>query len=118
MKPAWTHYLKGKRRKRGEMNATEAKYAAHLEGQKLLGGVLWFAFEGVTLRLAKDMRYTPDFIVQVADGMLEIHEVKGFWGETGRLKIKMAANLFPFRFRAFRAKAKKDGGGWAIEEFE
>lgn len=28
-----------------------------------------------------------------------------------------AADLYPLRFVAIRAKAKKDGGGWAVEEF-
>lgn len=35
-----------------------------------------------------------------------------------RAKIKIAAELYPFRFLAARPKAKKDGGGWDIEVFE
>lgn len=52
-----------------------------------------------------------------ADGVLELHEVKGFWSDDARVKIKVAADRFPFRFRAFKARAKRHGGGWAVEEF-
>lgn len=62
-------------------------------------------------------RYTPDFAVMLADGVIEMHEVKGYWTEDARAKIKVAANKFPFRFVAVYKQAKKDGGGWRIEEF-
>ena len=39
-------------------------------------------------------------------------------GEAVRAKIKIAAELYPFRFLAARQKPQKDGGGWAIEVFE
>lgn len=113
----WARNLHGKPRKAGQMNRTEAKYAAHLEGQKVLGTVLWFSFEAVTLKLAKDCRYLPDFIVMRSDGLLEVHEVKGFWAEAAKVRIKVAAAMFPFRFIAVHAKPKKDGGGWRVEEF-
>ena len=74
-------------------------------------------FEGIKLRLADNTFYTPDFAVMSADGVMECHEVKGFWQDDARAKIKVAADLYPFRFVAIKAKAKKDGGGWALEEF-
>jgi hypothetical protein len=40
--------------------------------------------------LAKDTFYTSDFMVMLADGRLEAHEVKGFWQEDARAKIKIA----------------------------
>jgi hypothetical protein len=46
-----------------------------------------------------------------------MHEVKGFWINDGRAKIKIAADLYPVRFVAIKAKPKKDRGGWATEEF-
>lgn len=107
----------GLRRVAGTMNATEARYALDLRLRSAAGEVLWFAFEGITLRLADDVRYTPDFVVQLADGTLEAHEVKGHWLTAARVKIKVAASLFPFRFCAVQAVAKKDGGGWKVEEF-
>jgi hypothetical protein len=99
------------------MNKLEANYAAHLEGQKLLGGVVTFWFDCIKLRLADNTFYTPDFFVLMLDGSLEVHEVKGHWEDDARVKIKVAASLFPFQFYAVTAKAKKDGGGWHREEF-
>ncbi|MBX9348746.1 DUF1064 domain-containing protein [Chromobacterium vaccinii] len=101
----------------GAMNKTEAAYAQHLEAQKVAGRVAWFKFEGLKFRLADNTFYTPDFAVMLAGGEMEAHEVKGFWQDDARAKIKIAADLYPFRFVAIKAKAKKDGGGWAVEEF-
>ncbi len=106
------------RMKAGKMNRTEAAYAARLEELKAAGEILWHSFEGLTLRLADRTRYTPDFAVMRADGLLELHEVKGFWRDDARVKIKVAAELFPFRFIAVKAKSKKAGGGWSQEVFE
>ena len=106
------------RLKVGTMNKTEAAYAATLDLRRYAGEVAWFKFEGVKLRLADNTFYTPDFAVMLADGALEMHEVKGLWQDDARVKIKIAADLYPMRFIAIKARAKKDGGGWAIEEFE
>ena len=105
------------RLKTGEMNKTEAAYDEHLGKLKMLGRILWYKFEGITLRLADNTRYTPDFAVMSADGVMEMHEVKGQWQDDARVKIKVAASIFPFRFMAIKVKAKKDGGGWAVEDF-
>jgi len=105
------------RLKTGEMNKLEAKYSEHLEGLKQTGEVLWWKFEGIKLRLADNTFYTGDFAVQAADEVVEIHEVKGFWQDDARVKIKVAASLYPFRFFAVKPVAKKDGGGWKREEF-
>ena len=51
------------------------------------------------------------------DGILEMHEVKGFWQDDARVKIKVAASIYPFRFVAVKARAKKHGGGWEVENF-
>lgn len=104
------------RMKAGTMNRTEAAYAKHLEGLKAAGEVVWYAFEGMTFKLADRTRYTPDFAVLRADGLMEIHEVKGFFREDAKVKIKVAAEKFPFRFLIIRAKPKRDGGGWDIQE--
>lgn len=105
------------RMKPGAMNKGEAAYAAHLELLKHAGEVLWYRFEGLKLRLADNTFYTPDFAVMTADCVIECHEIKGVWQDTGRAKIKIAADLYPFRFRAFRTRAKKHGGGWQEEDF-
>lgn len=101
----------------GAMNKTEAEYERHLALLRNAGQVLWFKFEAVKLRLADNTFYTPDFGVLAADGVFELHEVKGFWEDDARVKIKVAATLFPFRFKAIKVLAKKHGGGWETEEF-
>lgn len=101
------------RLKTGERNKTEEKYEAYLELQKTAGHVIWHAFESVKLRLADNTFYTPDFSVMAADGVLEMHEVKGYWQDDARVKIKVAAQMYPFRFFAIKTK----NGGWEVEEF-
>lgn len=111
-----THYALG-RLKVGTMNKTEAGYGQHLELLKHAGEVLWYRFEGVKLRLADNTFYTPDFAVMAATGRMELHEVKGFWEDDARVKIKVAAEMYPFKFFAVKVKTKKDGGGYAVEDF-
>ena len=105
------------RLKVGEMNKTEAQYFSHLQQRLFAGDILWFKFEGVKLRLADNTFYTCDFTVLPADAVMEMHEVKGFWQDDARVKIKVAAALYPFRFKAVTPRAKKHGGGWEVEEF-
>ena len=108
---------RGTRRKPGEMNKLEAKMADELRAKQLAGEIDWFAFEAITIKLADRTRYTPDFLVMLPDGQLELWEVKGHWEDDARVKIKVAASLFPFVFRAFKPKTKRDGGGWSVETF-
>ncbi|WP_241772757.1 DUF1064 domain-containing protein [Stenotrophomonas pictorum] len=105
------------RLKAGQMNRTEAAYADRLRALEHAGEIQWHRFEGIKLRLADSTFYTPDFAVMAADGVMEMHEVKGFWQDDARAKIKIAAAQYPFRFIAVRVKAKKEGGGWDVEEF-
>lgn len=105
------------RLKAGAMNKTEAEYAALLQRRCHVGDVAWFRFEGVKLRLADNTFYTPDFAVMRSTGQMEMHEVKGFWTDDARVKIKVAADQYPFEFVAVRKQAKKDGGGWEEERF-
>lgn len=105
------------RLKAGQMNKSEEAYNSHLEQLRAAGEIQWFRFEGLKLRLADATFYTPDFAVMAADGVIECHEIKGFWQDDARVKIKLAADQYPFRFVALKAKAKKDGGGWSVEEF-
>ena len=99
------------------MNKTERQYADRLEILRRAGEVQWFTFESVKLRLANNTFYTPDFAVMNAEGELEMHEVKGFWRDDARVKIKVAASMYPFRFIAVRKKPKSRGGDWEFEEF-
>ena len=105
------------RLKVGQMNRTEAEYAALLEQMRRAGTVAWFKFEGVKLRLADNTFYTPDFAVMLSGGRMQMHEVQGHWLDDARAKIKIAADLYPFEFIAVRKRAKRDGGGFAEEHF-
>jgi hypothetical protein len=105
------------RLKVGAMNKTETAYESDLRDALSLGDILWYRFEGVKLRLADNTFYTPDFAVLASDHVLEMHEVKGWWTDDGRAKIKIAAEMYPFRFKAVKARAKRDGGGWSEEAF-
>ncbi len=98
-----------------EMNRTERDYAALLAVRRAAGEVAWFAFEPLKLRLADNTFYTPDFIVMLANGLLEVHEVKGYWQDDARVKIKVAAKTFPFKF--IGATWDKKLQGWKYEEF-
>lgn len=96
----------------GQMNRTEQAYALTLEARKQSGDIAWYKFEGLKLRLADKTFYTPDFFVMLANGEFEAHEVKGFWQDDARVKIKVAAENYPLKFVA----VKKVKGGWAFEE--
>lgn len=101
------------RLKAGKMNKTEAKYAAYLEGLKQAGEVLWYAFEPANLRLADGCFYRVDFLVLTKENALEAREVKGFWTDDAKVKIKVAADKFPFRFVAIQLVK----GQWVEQEF-
>lgn len=102
------------RLKAGTRNRTEAAYELHLLERARAGEVVWFRFEGLKLRLADSTFYTPDFAVMLAGGQMECHEVKGYWLDDARVKVKVAAELYPFRFIA----ATKSKTGWDKEVFE
>lgn len=99
------------RLKQGEMNATEQQYKAVLDIDPT---VAWYRFEGVKLRLADNTFYTPDFAVMRTDGVMEMHEVKGFWTDDARVKIKVAAEMYPFKFVAIRNIKHQ----WEYETFD
>lgn len=102
------------RLKQGEMNKTEAEYDAVLAADPT---VVWRKFEGIKLRLADNTFYTPDFFLMRVDGVLECHECKGFWTDDARVKIKVAASIFPFAFVAVKKQPQKAGGGFSREDF-
>lgn len=102
------------RLKQGVMNKTEANYARYLEQQKLSGEIQYFAFDSIKFRLADKTFYSPDFIVMKANGELEAHEVKGFWEDDAKVKIKVAASMHPIPFVAVYWDKQS---GWKFENF-
>jgi hypothetical protein len=97
----------------GQMNKTEAAYASYLEGLKVAREIHWYKFEGLKLRLADKTFYTADFVVITNKGLVELHEVKGFMTEDANVKIKVAADMYPFIFKLIR---KGKGGLWDVKE--
>lgn len=102
------HYAKGQLPQQ-KMNKLEAEYAQRLEIEKKTGAIIWYKYEGIKLRLADNTFYTPDFFVLCADGFLEVRETKGGWfRDDAKVKIKIAASMYPFRFFVIR----KTKNGW------
>lgn len=100
----------------GRMNKGEAAYADVLDARIASGHVVAWWFEGITVKLAPSTHYRPDFLVQIASGELEIHEVKGRKGDTfyatedGWLRVKAVAETFPFTVRV--VWPRKGGAGF------
>ena len=88
----------------GDMNKTEARYAANvLEPALQAGEILWYAFEPFKLRLGQRNFYTPDFGVLTSLHTMQVHEVKAIWsnGKPGfkddaRQKLRDASQTYPF----------------------
>jgi len=96
------------------MNKTEQAYAAHLETLRLASEIDSWEFEPEKFRLADRTYYTPDFRIVWPDGTVGFDEVKGFWEDDARVKIKVAARMHPYQFRA----VQRVGGGWGYETFK
>jgi hypothetical protein len=111
-----TRYAKAQKTGPSGMNKTEAQYHQILTARERTKEISDVRFEGITLKLGHDVRYTPDFVCVGPDGVLECHEVKAGKAKKsvvgGKLKIKadanmtpdgrvrlhVAAEMFPFRF--------------------
>lgn len=99
---------------KGVMNRTEAKYAAHLETLKFAGEILGYWFEEIKFKIGTSACwYEPDFLVQKANGELEIHEVKGHFEDDALVKTKSLALRYPFRVISVRWIK----GEWEVREF-
>lgn len=96
------------------LNKTERAYWEHLKQSQLLDGcILWIGVQDVTLKLADDTRYTPDFWTFEVGGQFVAREVKGFFREDAKVKIKVAARLFPWAKFLIVRRTKY---GWNEEE--
>jgi hypothetical protein len=106
----------------GVMNKTEERFLEEwIKPRILTGDVTWWAFEGIKLRLADSTFFTADFAVMNRERAIDIIDVKGaahLVAEDARVKIKVAAEHFPFRFHL----AWPMGGttartrGWHVEQ--
>lgn len=109
-----TRYAKGQQRKTRFPNKLEAEYGLVLEAEKRQGLIRDYRFEAVTLKLADDCRLTIDWFVMAADDVIEMREVKGphAW-EDSIIKLRVAAQMYPFRFSLHR----KVNGAWESKPF-
>lgn len=105
------------------MNKIEEAYSLLLNQRLAVGEVAAWRFEAITLRLADLTTYTPDFFVVMADGAIELHEVKACMAngkviseDDAKVKIKVAAELyqeFTFRLAAYWRRKKL----WKYESY-
>lgn len=117
MTPIDRLYAKG-RLKQGVLNKTESAYEEHLKLLMTAGEILWYSFEGLKFRLADNTSYTPDFAVMKKDGQIELHEVKGaeaIFRDDAKVKIKVAAETYPFVFKVAFPASRRLGDGWTIK---
>lgn len=113
---------KGLNRKRGERNKTETEY----EETYLIGNpeIATYMFEPFSVRLSHPVTgmpatYTPDFLIVMSDGLTYVDDVKGTGPDdpAAIVRLKCAAELFPFWiWRHAKKQAKKNGGGFKITE--
>lgn len=119
MIPRRTHYAKACH-KLGVMNQYERDYAAYLDSRKAAGEIISWYFESYRLILGDSCTYTPDFAVLRADDVLEFHEVKGYWMDDAKAKLRMAAAKFPHPFIAVerpRKKADREQTPWIFTPY-
>jgi len=97
------------------MNATETMRARELAALRHAGHIKDFWYECFRFKLAKDATYLPDFVILENDGTLRAEEIKGFWREAARVRVKVFAMLYPsFRIQVLK---RANGGGWDVEDF-
>ena len=127
---------------KGGMNSLEERYAGYLEQRKMCSDIVDYRFEPFKLILAhgvpgqrSEVTYKPDFLAILTPEVpklikerevshtlfrncyeVEIHEVKGFWREDARLKIKMAAELF-WWFKFYGVTWNRKERIWEFESF-
>ena len=94
------------------MNRLEAEYAIVLEAMLRAGRIKRWDYQPVKLRLADKTFYTPDFRVIANDDTQEMHETKGFMRDDANVKLKVAAEQHPYRFKLVRKVNKQ----WEVSE--
>jgi hypothetical protein len=111
-----------KRHIAGIPNKTEQRFIDEwLKAKMIEGEIVDWWFESVTLKLAADCRYTPDFMTQDTQGYISFYEVKGttknksgkqvpFSMDDSAVKTKVSPHHFPFNF--YVAHPVKEG--WNI----
>ena len=104
--PPQTTFHPGKSTDEAKLNKPERAVLEHLRAlRKECIGV-----QSITLKLANDCRFTPDFSY-LENGKLILIDVKGYQREDALIKIKVAARQFSWIEFQIVKKAK---GGWDV----
>ena len=90
----------------------EQLYSDHLARLQSDGVIASYAYEPITFKLAHRCTYTPDFLVVLPSGSVEIHEVKGYLREDAAIKFKVAAQNNPWATFVMIKKKGKTGHEW------
>lgn len=103
------------------MTGPERDYAAHLEAKLVAREIQGYVFKPCRWILQERSTYEPDYMVVLANGEIEFHEVKppsGYWTEDSRCKVKAAAGRFPwFRFVGVHRDGNRKAP-WKREDFQ
>ena len=95
-----------------KLNKTERRFYEWVQRRD---GFLWIGVQNVTLKLADDTRYTPDFMGIRPNG-ITAWEVKGFMRDDALVKLKVAARQFPWIDFVLVKANKANKGDWELTE--
>jgi hypothetical protein len=98
-------------------NKLEADYAEHLEAERQAGRIARWWPKPFKVRLANRCWYEADFLVQLPDGALEIHETKGFMRDDALLKLKFLVQTYPFNLVVITKGKVRGGYVWNEQPF-
>jgi len=107
------------RLKTGERNRTEQAYENVLKTMLISGEILWYSFDSIKLRLANNTFLSVDFFILTKDFKLQAVDVKGSLAiitDDAKVKMKVAAEKFPWEFFYAIPKPKREGGGFMLVE--
>lgn len=93
------------------LNKLEASWLAILRAR----GYPWIGVQSITLKLANDTRYTPDFSSVGPNGEFIFWETKGFFRDDAKVKLKIAARQYSW---AVFMLVEKKKGQWIETEIK
>lgn len=93
-------------------SAWEAQYHARLTAMQEAGEIACFWWKGMRFAIGGGQYYKPEAVVQLPNGELEVHEVKGYRREAGMIRFRTAASIYPFVFKLIGKKKSE----WIITE--
>jgi hypothetical protein len=82
------------------LNQSELRYMKHLAGRVARKEIAGYWPHALKFRLADKTWYTPDALVMENDGLLSLHELKGWMEDDAAVKLKVTSEtywLFPVK---------------------